>query len=48
MEKYKGVSYRVIRSSFGTVNLVIVLHKGLQEQFDTIKEAKRYITLISS
>ncbi len=41
--KYKGITYRVMRSSFGTVNTVYVFVNGLPYDFKTIKQAKRFI-----
>ena len=46
--KYKGITYRVMKSSFGTVNAVHVFINGTTETFDSIKDAKRFITLSTS
>jgi len=43
MEKYKGISYRVMRSSTNTVNAVFVLWAGRTWDFKTIKQAKGFI-----
>lgn len=47
MDTYKGIKYRVMRSSFGTVNVVIVLFAGKQWEFPSIKRAKAFISDIA-
>jgi hypothetical protein len=43
-QTYKGFDYRVLRSSFGTINAVVVFANGKDYRFDTIATAKRFIS----
>ena len=43
MDKYKGISYKVMRSTFGTINVVYVIWAGRSWDFRTIKQAKSFI-----
>jgi len=44
---YKNTNYRVMRSSFGTVNVVYVFWAGRTWDFKTIKQAKSFITTVT-
>lgn len=44
---YKNTKYRVMRSSFGTVNIVIVFWAGRTWEFKTIKQAKSFINNVN-
>jgi hypothetical protein len=42
MNKYKSISYKVIRNSLGSINAVVVFYKG-DYTFRSIKQAKEFI-----
>jgi len=44
---YKNTNYRVMRSSFGTVNVVHVFWDGETWSFPTNKRAKAFITTVT-
>jgi len=42
--KYKGINYKIMRNTRNTVNKVYVITKFQTYDFDTIKQAKRFMS----